>query len=202
MVLPGGSFDWTYIRAGVPRGSILGPLQFLQYINNMITDVGSNIRLFADDTSLFIIVNDPASAATFLNSDLVKISQWTNTRLMTFNPSKSVAFLISRRLTKPNHPPLFTKNVQVDEVDFHKHLGLHFSQACSWHKQIKCIKEKAWFTVNVMRKLKFQLERKSMETIHIAYIRPILEYADVVWDNCSQYEKKMNLSKFRLKQQE
>ena len=189
VVLPGGSSEWTYIRAGVPQGSILGPLLFLVYINDIVTDIGSNIRLFADDTSLFIIVSDPASAATCLNSDLEKISRWATTWLVTFNPSKSVAFLISRRLIRPDHPPLFMQNVQIEEVDSHKHLGLHLSQDCTWHKQIDYIKEKAWFRINVMRKLKFKLDRKSLETIYIAFIRPILEYADVIWDNCSQYEK-------------
>ena len=81
------------------------------------------------------------------------------------------------------------QNVQIEEVDSHKHLGLHLSQDCTWHKQIDYIKEKAWFRINVMRKLKFKLDRKSLETIYIAFIRPILEYADVIWDNCSQYEK-------------
>ena len=189
VVLPGGSSEWTYIRAGVPQGSILGPLLFLVYINDIVTDIGSNIRLFADDTSLFIIVSDPASAATCLNSDLEKISRWATTWLVTFNPSKSVAFLISHRLIRPDHPPLFMQNVQIEEVDSHKHLGLHLSQDCTWHKQIDYIKEKAWFRINVMRKLKFKLDRKSLETIYIAFIRPILEYADVIWDNCSQYEK-------------
>ncbi|MCG8032214.1 MAG: endonuclease/exonuclease/phosphatase family protein [Candidatus Thiodiazotropha taylori] len=189
VVLPGGSSDWTFIRAGVPQGSILGPLLFLLYINDIVNDIGSNIRLFADDTSLFIIVNDPVSAATCLNSDLDKISRWAATWLVAFNPSKSAAFLMSRKLIKPNHPPLFMQNIQIDEVNSHKHLGLYFSQDCSWHKQIDYIKEKAWFRVNVMRKLKFKLDRKSLETIYIAFIRPILEYADVIWDNCTQYEK-------------
>ena len=173
----------------MPQGSILGPLLFLVYINDIVTDIGSNIRLFADDTSLFIIVSDPASAATCLNSDLEKISRWATAWLVTFNPSKSVAFLISRRLIRPDHPPLFMQNVQIEEVDSHKHLGLHLSQDCTWHKQIDYIKEKAWFRINVIRKLKFKLDRKSLETIYIAFIRPILEYADVIWDNCSQYEK-------------
>ena len=81
------------------------------------------------------------------------------------------------------------QNVQIEEVDSHKHLGLHLSQDCTWHKQIDYIKEKTWFRINVMRKLKFKLDRKSLETIYLAFLRPILEYADVIWDNCSQYEK-------------
>ena len=59
VVLPGASSTWNFIFAGVPQGSILGPLLFLLYINDIVKNMGSNIRLFADDTSIFIIVENP-----------------------------------------------------------------------------------------------------------------------------------------------
>ena len=189
VVLPGTFSDWTYLRAGVPQGSILGPLLFLIYINDIVTDIHSNIRLFADDTSLFIIVENPLTAANLLNSDLDKISRWAATWLVTFNPSKSESLLISRKINWQNHPPLFMQNVQIEEVDFHKHLGIYFTNDCSWHQHIDYIKDKAWCRINIMRKLKFKLDRKSLETIYLVFIRPLLEYGDIIWDNCSQYEK-------------
>ena len=81
------------------------------------------------------------------------------------------------------------QNHQLVEVDYHKPLVYVFSNDCTWHYHIDHIKEKAWFRINVMRKLKFRLDRKSLETIYIAFIRPLLEYDDVIWDNCTQYEK-------------
>ena len=186
VVLPGAVSDWIFIHAGVPQGSILGPLLFLVYINDIVLDIGSNIRLFADDTSVYIVVDDPVTAAACINADLGRITQWAAKWLATFNPPKTESMLISRKLNRNLHPPLFMQNVQITEVDSHKHLGIVFSQDCSWHKHINYISEKAWTRINIMRKLKFQLDRKSLETIYIVFIRPLLEYGDVIWDNCTQ----------------
>ena len=74
VVLPGVSFDWPYIIADVPQGSIFGPLLFLMYINDRVLDIGLSIRLFADGTRRFIIVDEPTTEAGCLNSDLEKIT--------------------------------------------------------------------------------------------------------------------------------
>ena len=78
---------------------------------------------------------------------------------------------------------------QITEVESHKHLGLYLSNDCSWHKHIDYITEKAWYRINTLRKLKFHLDRKSLETIYITFIRPLLEYGDIIWDNCTHQEK-------------
>ena len=70
VVLPGAVSDWLFLNARVPHGSILGPLLFLLYINDIVLNIGSNIRLFADDTSFFIIVDDPVADAACINTDL------------------------------------------------------------------------------------------------------------------------------------
>ena len=78
---------------------------------------------------------------------------------------------------------------QIKEVESHKHLGVILSNDCSWQKHIDYIKEKAWTRINIMRRLKYDLDRKSLETIYKSFIRPLLEYADVIWDNCTQQNK-------------
>ena len=198
VILPGTQSDWNYIYAGVPQGSILGPLLFLLYINDIVKDIQSNIRLFADDTSLFIVVENPDTAAQTLNSDLDKITKWAKDWLVSFNPIKTETLLISRKLIQPAHPPLHMLNIQISEVENHKHLGLYFSNDGSWYTHITYIKEKAWKRINIMRKLKFQLDRKSLEIIYTVFIRPILEYGNEIWDNCTQYEKD-DLEKIQIK---
>ena len=73
VVLPGTSSSWASFNAGVPQGSILGLLLFLVYINDIVEDINSTIRLFADDTSLYVILDNPTDAAEKLNSDMEKI---------------------------------------------------------------------------------------------------------------------------------
>ena len=121
--MPGAHSDWTNIRAGVPQGSILGSLLFLVFIYDIVNDIGSNIRVFADDTSLYIIVDSPLRSAELLNADLEKISLWANTWLVTFNPAKTESLLISRKLIKPDHPPLYMQNQHIAEGETHKHLA-------------------------------------------------------------------------------
>ena len=76
MVLNGSYSSYKTVESGVPQGSVLGPLLFLIYINDLERDVKSNIKLFADDTMLFSIVKDPAISANDLNHDLNTIHQW------------------------------------------------------------------------------------------------------------------------------
>ena len=97
--------------------------------------------------------------------------------------------LISRKLNKPVHPPLFMQEEQIAKVSSHKHLGLILSNDCTWHQHIAYITKKAWNRINIMRKRKFKLDRSSLEIIFTTFIRPLLEYGDIVWDNCTQFEK-------------
>ena len=75
VVPPGMESAWNFIGAGVPQGSILGPLLFMLFINDIVTDIGSNTRRFTDDTSLLIIVKNPDMAAELLNMYLEKIME-------------------------------------------------------------------------------------------------------------------------------
>ena len=88
VVLNGQHSSWTNVQAGVPQGSILGPLFFLIYINDLSDGLTSNPKLLVDDTSLFSVVQNINSTANDLNSDLMKISDWAFQWKMRF-PLKS-----------------------------------------------------------------------------------------------------------------
>ena len=189
VIIPGVKSNWAVVKAGVPQGSILGPLLFLVYINDIVSDIQSNIRLFADDTSLYLIVEHANVSAATLNSDIKTITEWAKTWLVSFNPTKTESLLISRKMNRDHHPSLSMMNQDILEVQSHRHLGVTLSNDGGWHSHIEYIKSKAWPRINIMKKLKFVLDRKSLERIYFCFIRPILEYADVTWDNCTQHQK-------------
>ena len=190
VVIDGIVSDLASILAGVPQGSILGPLLFLVYINDIVRNINSSIRLFADDTSLYIIVENPQSAVHSLNIDLETINKWATSWLVDFNPTKTTSLLISRKLNPFTHPPLKMNDIVLTETSKHKHLGLNFSSTCTWTGHINKITETAWTRLNLMRALKFKINRKALENIYIAFIRPLLEYSDSEWENCTNESKK------------
>ena len=124
VVLPGGSSDLSFVKAGVPQGSVLGPLLFLVYINVIVHEIESGINLFADGTSLSIVVNTPDIYGAILQSDIDKVSRWADRWLVKFNPSKSKSLLISRKQIKPVHLDLSLSDVVIPSVPSHKHLGI------------------------------------------------------------------------------
>ena len=79
-------------------------------------------------------------------------------------------------------------NVQIKQVQQHKHLGVTFNNKCTWSDHISDITTRAWKRVHVLRSLKFNLDRKTLEIMYLSFIRPILEYADCIWDNCNNQE--------------
>ena len=89
VVLNGQTSNWSQIKAGVLQGSVLGPLLFLVYINDLPEGLTSNVKLFADDTSIFSVVRDSSSSSLSVNEELSKISQWGYKWKMLFNPDAS-----------------------------------------------------------------------------------------------------------------
>ena len=85
VVLQGATSQLGRVKAGIPQGSVMSPLLFSIYINDIVDIVQSSIRLFADDTSLFIRVDDAIAATDTLNTDLQEVKDWSQQWLMSFN---------------------------------------------------------------------------------------------------------------------
>ena len=138
VILNGQTSYWVDFKAGVPQGSILGPLLFLIYIDDLSDGLSSYAKLFADDTSLFsvvfyycflhfIIFYYANTTAKELNNDLVKISRWAYPWKMSFNPDPSKQaqeVIFSRKTKKEYHSPLAFNNNNVSETNLQKHLSV------------------------------------------------------------------------------
>ena len=153
VVLNGQSSKWSHIKAGVPQGSILGPLLFLVYINDLPEGLTTSAKLFADDTSLFSVVHDSAASTAFLNDDLLKISRWAYQWKMIFNPDASKQaqeIVFSRKANASNHATVYFNNVPVIRDNIQKHLGLFLDSKLSFFDHINEKIKKATKVVNAL----------------------------------------------------
>lgn len=106
-----------------------------------------NIRLFAHDTSLYVIVGNPRSASISLTNSIDAIYSWSKRWLVDFNPNKPECMTFSKR-GNIQQPPLYMNNILLKEVFTHKHLGITFSSDGSWSSQIGSILNKARFRLS------------------------------------------------------
>ena len=108
--------NWSPVTAGVPQGSVLGPLFFLIYINDLVDNVSSEVKLFVDDTSLFTVVYDVDIAAGQLNRDFGIISNWVHQWKMQFNPDiskQAIQVIFSQKKATVVHPPIFLMSLKL-----------------------------------------------------------------------------------------
>ena len=183
-VLNGQSSSWGDVSAGVPQGSILGPLFFLVYINDLTADLRCNVKLFADDTSLFTIVQDSDTAASDMNHDMELISKWAHDWRMSFNPDpqkQAVELIFSKKKTETNHPEILFNNTPVMQVVEHKHLGIVLDSKLTFSSHIKVAISKARKSIGMLRFLSRYLPRNTLNELYKLYVRPHLDYGDVIY---------------------
>ena len=175
---------WGQINSGVPQGSVLGPLLFLVYINDLEQGIKSSIIFFADDTSLFSIVKDPKVSAEELNHDLNLISQWAFQWKMSFNPDPTKPaeeVIFSHKRNRQDHPPLFFNDIEVKQVNEHKHLGLTLDSKLTFGSHINEKLSKARRGVGVIKYLSSYVPVKTLDQIYKMYVRPHLDFCDVIY---------------------
>ena len=185
-VLNGKSSDWRMITAGVPQGSVLGPLLFLVYINDLADNLLSDVRLFADDTSLFHVVIDADISADVLNHDLKAIENWAFQWKMSFNPGptkQAEQVIFSSKSIKAVHPPIYFSNSAVVTVPHHKHIGLVLDESLTFAEHIKEAVIKARRGIGIIRFMARYVPRDVLDQMYKLYVRPHLDYGDVIYHN-------------------
>ena len=185
VILNGQYSTWTNVEAGVPQGSILGPLLFLIYINDLPENLVSNPKLFADDTSLFSVIRNKHLSAQNLNEDLNKINHWAFQWKMSFNPDPSKQaqeVIFSRKLEKSVYPPLHFNNIAVTQSTTQKHLVMLLDVKLDFQGHLKNIYSKVNKTIGLLRKLHNILPRLLLLTICKSFIIPYLDDGDIIYD--------------------
>ena len=150
VVIDGEESESVPVTSGVPQGSVLGPILFLIYINDLPDELTSQVRLFADDTAVYLTIGDTEDGKV-LQNDLDRLSVWEDRWDMEFNPSKCqvVRVTTSRRLIDVT----YTLHGQVLEVvTSAKYLGVDFSSGLSWNPHIDRITKNATRTLNFIQR--------------------------------------------------
>ena len=176
---------WGNVKAGVHQGSFLGPLLFLIYIRDLPKGLPSNANLFADDTTLFFVIRDSSTTRNCLNNDLVKINNWAYLWKMSFNPDSNKlaqVVIFSRKTKKINHPPLTFSKSTVTQTTSQKHLGVVLDSSLSFDEHLISVQCKTNKTVGLLCKLQKTLPRHALITIYKAFVRPHLDYGDILYD--------------------
>ena len=135
-------------------------------LNSTVDQVTCDIKLFADDTVLCTLVFDHKISSDLLNENLHYVNKWANQWLVNFNPDKTKNLYISlkRNSTADNHP-LHFNNRPIKSVHSQRHLGIVLTNDLRWTKQIDRIIEGVARLHDLMVKLKYQIDRKSLENI-------------------------------------
>ena len=121
---------WESTLAGVPQGSVLGPFLFLLYINDIVKNIKTNIRLFANDTSLFVVIENEESVK-LLNEDFITIANWADDWLVILHPNKTNTFLVSMKRKHSNTEIVFN-NVALKDESTQTHLRQTFASDATW----------------------------------------------------------------------
>jgi hypothetical protein len=133
------------------------------------------------------IIN-PATSFYKLNQDLDTLNEWSKQWIVTFNASKTELLIISKKCGRQMYLPLYLNNTAINEVTVHKHLGLVFNNKMSWTDYINDICKKCNKRLDIIQKMRSILPRSCIEKMYKSFIRSLLDYTDVIYDNCSKFD--------------
>lgn len=181
VTVDGGRFSGFSISSGVPQGSVLGPLLFLLYINDIPGCVEqAECRLYADDTLLCMNLDN--SNLSVLQSNIDSLSSWSKLWGMKFNTSKCVHMKISHKGGLPTDNEKLTLNdTEIPRSSSLKYLGITIENTLKWTEHITNICRKANRSLGMLRRCLNGANSKTSMFVYNAIVRPCLEYSSQVW---------------------
>ena len=178
VVVNGYSSGWAEVTSGIPQGSVLGPLLFVIYINDLPSNIISDIYLFADDTKLYSKI-DSLEDASQLQEDLRRLEQWSEKWLLRFHPDKCKVLDIGIR-DRVSYE-YFIGNTKLNHTTEEKDLGVFIDNKLNFNSHISQKIDKANNTLGAIRRSFSYLDKTILLRLYTALVRPHIEYANPVW---------------------
>lgn len=175
----------TYVTSGVPQGSVLGPLLFLIYINDLPNNISSCMRVFADDCILYRPIKSPDDHL-ILQHDLQIVSNWCEAWQMKLNSSKCKIMTFSRKTS--NHSFSYHINtILVSQASAYKYLGVNLTSNLSWTSHITSICANASKSLGYIRRNLRNCPSDIRKLAFLTFVRPQLEFASPIWSPYHEY---------------
>ena len=189
--------DEMLITTGVPQGSILGPLLFLIYINDISFKLQSGcIDLYADDSTLYEINKQVCVVERNLQENLNILQEWCNLNNMSLNPNKTKCMLIATPYRLKNDMDMMLNltlnGLKVEMVSVKKILGIHVENSLSWNVQLSTICSKINSKISLFRRISSYLSDDMRMLFYNAYIMSNMDYCCVIWGTSSKADNAMN----------
>ena len=183
--------DYVTINTGVPQGSILGPLLFLIYVNDLTrsSQIASFI-LYADDTNLFFSDKDVNSLIQKANTELEKVCHWFRANMLQLNSSKTKFMVFNRGKPLDRNVELKIDQEPIIKVDSVNFLGVILDDQLSWDKHILHITTKVSRNIGIMSKVRSFLPEHILRVLYCTLILPFFDYCNIIWGRARQ--KRMN----------
>ena len=178
----GSQSSQQMIKCGVPQGSILGPLLFLIYINDLcIVCKSTEPVLFADDTNLFSSGSNAISLQDGVNNDLAIIAEWLKVNKLSLNIKKTHFMCFSAKNKSRPGISLQIDGEAIAEVNKSKFLGVVIDNKLSWKDHISFVCRKVARGIGVIIKARKVLHNESLKCLYYSFIYPYMIYCNQVW---------------------
>ena len=173
-----------YVKCGVPQGSILGPLLFLLYINDIVLSSKMfKFTLFADDTSLFYSHKNADEAVEIINNELAKISEWLAANKLSLNVGKSKLLVFNNK--KKIKIEITLNNQSLKEVDNAKYLGILIDNKLNWLPQINAVKLKVSKGLGLLAKIRHYVPSETARSLYFSFVNAHTDYNLLNWGMAS-----------------